>query len=125
MTTTTGTTITVRFDSNVDGFLQEMADRPPNVDGAVRVTRRYALDQTTNLLTHLSVLATYLWSAPFGTILVVRFKKHVGTIWPDNHGGINDGVEAKAQTLIDRITTAATDAGIQVLAGTYDNGDSK
>jgi hypothetical protein len=96
-------------------FIDELRDHPPNMEPVLRVTRLYT-DSATLPLKHVSVVATYLRDVA-GVIQLVRLDRHVGQLLGQHDA---NGVQDKANALIEQITQAAKAKGLEVRAGIYE-----
>ncbi len=114
-----GQTVLVAF-SSVEEFLDELRERGPNVDGALRLTFRWQPDSSGLPISDLWVLANYLRRLePGGPLAIVRFEQYAGAVW----SGVDDKGSAAARQRVEavrtRIQEAAAALGIEVRAGTH------
>jgi hypothetical protein len=108
---------TVRF-SYEEEFLNELRDRPPNIDLTVRATVGY--DQSGSLpLQNVSVIATYLRDL-HGLVSRVKLQRFFGQIYSLHETEQCKKVIDKAQLLIQKITDEAKAKGLECRAGIYE-----
>lgn len=82
----------VKF-SNVDDFLDELEERPPNVDRILRIAYESRATETLPLC-HYSVVASYLWRSPTNTVLVVDLHHYCGQAFTGGPRGTSDALSA-------------------------------
>jgi hypothetical protein len=112
-----GQAVLVAF-ADPDEFLKEIAERPPNVDGVLRLSFRWQRDDADAPVAELWLVANYLHRLDADTLTIVRLDRRVGGVW---WSGLNDAASAetrqRAEALRGRIRSAAEARGVEVRGG--------
>jgi hypothetical protein len=116
--------IVVRF-SDADEFLAELAERPPDVEPIVRLTRRFIPAHSKQYgplpYSHVQVVATYLRRGlgdADDPLRLVELTTYCGDRWP-HMSGPNEEVDARAERVMALVQARAGQLGYAVAAGVY------
>lgn len=110
------TGITLIFN-DLDEFMEQLETHAPEiVGGEVRVTR-VTRSNGQLPIAHLFVVSTYIMPD-----YLVKFERSVGDLWSMPN---DEKINAQAQEIMDRITPAATDEGLDVGAGVFTHAGEK
>src|SRR5262245_17662498 len=115
----------VRF-SDPDEWLHELAERPPDLEPVVRITAQFEMTKSYPLQ-NLIVVGTYARCAgPDGRPgLVVELRRYIGQLFAATTGTAESqhdpqGVRARAEELINRLTAECQLLGHATPGGVYE-----